>query len=77
VLAVDEAQRAQPLVAAQVRPLATVGPATSLYDALREMQRRGSHLAQVADAAAGFRGVVMLEDVLEELVGEVRGGTAA
>ena len=77
VLAIDESQRARPLAAAQVRPLATVGPSTSLYEALRAMQRRGSHLAQVADAAGGFRGVVMLEDVLEELVGEVHGGTAA
>lgn len=77
VLAVDEQQRAQPLQATQARPLATAGSSTSLLDALRTMQRRGSHMAQVADESGRFIGVVMLEDVLEELVGEVRGGTAA
>jgi CBS domain containing-hemolysin-like protein len=36
------------------------------------MQARGSHMARVADAAGVVAGVVMLEDVLEELVGEIR-----
>jgi CBS domain containing-hemolysin-like protein len=36
------------------------------------MQARGAHLARVADAEGTVYGVVMLEDVLEELVGEIR-----
>jgi CBS domain containing-hemolysin-like protein len=76
VLAVDERQRAQPLQAAWVRALATVRSPSSLYDALRAMQVRGSHMARVADEDGVVLGVVMLEDVLEELVGEVRGGSA-
>ncbi len=55
-----------------LRPLATVGRSTALYDALRTMQSRGSHMARVADDAGNVVGVVMLEDVLEELVGEIR-----
>jgi Mg2+/Co2+ transporter CorB len=35
------------------------------------MQLTGAHLARVIDDAAQVTGVVFLEDVLEELVGEV------
>ena len=38
---------------------------------LETMQRTGSHLARVVDAEGTVVGVVFLEDVLEELVGEV------
>lgn len=55
-----------------LRPLATVTLQTALYDALRTMQARGSHMARVADASGEVVGVIMLEDVLEELVGEIR-----
>jgi CBS domain containing-hemolysin-like protein len=77
VLATDERQRAEPVEGKWVRALATVRATTSLYDALRAMQVRGSHMARVADDTGTVLGVVMLEDVLEELVGEVRGGSAA
>lgn len=36
------------------------------------MQRAGAHLAVVDDAHAQLLGVVTLEDVLEELVGQIR-----
>ena len=39
------------------------------------MRRNGSHLARVVDAGGRVSGVVFLEDVLEELVGEVRDAT--
>ena len=38
---------------------------------LRTMQLTGSHLARVVDDEGQELGVVFLEDVLEELVGEV------
>jgi CBS domain containing-hemolysin-like protein len=74
VLTTDERERAEPLAATHFRALATASPASSLYDALRAMQVQGTHMARVADEHRVL-GVVMLEDVLEELVGEVRGGT--
>jgi CBS domain containing-hemolysin-like protein len=55
-----------------VRPLATVVTGSGLYDALRTMQARGSHMARVSDEDGAVLGVIMLEDVLEELVGEIR-----
>jgi CBS domain containing-hemolysin-like protein len=43
-----------------------------LEDLRREFQSRNVHLAVVRDAAQGFVGIVTLEDLLEELVGEIR-----
>ena len=43
-----------------------------LHDALRTLQARGAHMGRVVDDRGAVLGVVMLEDVLEELVGEIR-----
>ena len=72
VLETDEESRSEPIADKWVRPLATVRLDSGLSAALRTMQARGSHMARVADAEGVVAGVVMLEDVLEELVGEIR-----
>lgn len=71
VLGADAAQRAQPLAPGSVRRLATVAAGDEVEDVLATMQRTGSHLARVVEADGAVGGVVFLEDVLEELVGEV------
>jgi CBS domain containing-hemolysin-like protein len=77
VLETDPEARREAIADKWVRPLATVQLSAGLYDALRTMQSRGSHMARVADATGSIVGVVMLEDVLEELVGEIREQTSA
>ena len=72
VLETDDASRHEPIADKWVRPLATVNAGSGLYEALRTMQSRGSHMARVADETGTVLGVIMLEDVLEELVGEIR-----
>lgn len=72
VLVTDDDLRSVPIADKWVRPLATVVLDGGLSSALRTMQARGSHMARVADAEGSVLGVVMLEDVLEELVGEIR-----
>lgn len=62
----------QPLPRSEIRPLPIVKNQESLHDALIAMQRSGAHLAQVANNRGRVLGVIMLEDALEDLVGEIR-----
>jgi len=71
VLYADDALRVTPVPLKRVRTLATVSSGDEVEDVLATMQRTGAHLARVVDPQGGVSGVVFLEDVLEELVGEV------
>ena len=44
----------------------------ALLSALADMRREGAHLAIVADEYGGTAGVVSLEDLVEEIVGDIR-----
>ncbi len=72
VLEPDEARRSQPVEDRWIRPFAPVAPDEALHDALETLQRRGAHLGRVVDAEGVTAGLVTLEDVIEELVGEIR-----
>lgn len=75
VLESDETRRQRPIDDKWVRPLATVGPDDVLHEALESLQRRGAHMARVVTPEGAVLGLVTLEDVLEELVGEIRDGS--
>jgi len=75
VLESDETRRQRPIDDKWVRPLATVGPDDVLHEALESLQRRGAHMARVVTHEGAVLGLVTLEDVLEELVGEIRDGS--
>jgi CBS domain containing-hemolysin-like protein len=53
------------------RPLARVAESTRLDEVLREMRRDRRHLALVLDEHGTVLGLITLEDILEELVGEI------
>jgi CBS domain containing-hemolysin-like protein len=72
VLETDEERRTRVVEDKWTRPFATVAADDLLHDALETLQRRGAHMARVVDADGGTLGVATLEDVIEELVGEIR-----
>ena len=55
-----------------VRTLPSVQEATPIQDAMIRMQKERVHMALVIDEYGGTSGVITMEDVLEELVGEIR-----
>lgn len=72
VLEPDEERRLRPVADRWIRPFAAVTPDTPLQDALEVIQRRGAHMARVVDPEGTTLGLAALEDVIEELVGEIR-----
>ncbi len=53
-------------------PVLFVTEGEPLSKMLREMQLKRSHLAVVVDEFGGVSGIVTLEDILEEIVGDIR-----
>jgi magnesium and cobalt exporter, CNNM family len=72
VLETDEQRRVAPIDDKWIRPFAMVGSDDPLHEGLEILQRRGSHMARVVDESGGTLGLVTMEDVIEELVGEIR-----
>ncbi len=52
-------------------PVLAVPETKQVLDLLREMQKAGLHLAVVVDEHGGTAGIVTIEDVVEDLVGDV------
>lgn len=72
VLETDETRRGRAVDDKWIRPFATVRPTDALHTALEALQRRGAHMGRVVTEDGEMLGLVTLEDVLEELVGEIR-----
>lgn len=54
-----------------IRPATFVPWATKIGELLRDMQKKRIHMAMVVDEYGGFMGLVTLEDILREIVGEI------
>jgi CBS domain containing-hemolysin-like protein len=72
LLAIPDDQRDQPIDPSLIRPILAVPETASIRPLLGEMQRSGRHLALIVDEHGGTAGLLTLEDIVEELVGDIR-----
>jgi len=60
-----------PKVESLLRPALFISPTIRLLDLLHEMRLRRRHLALVVDEFGGVDGLITIEDLVEEIVGEI------
>ena len=75
VIDLDEDEYNEPVPPKRIRQLISVFRDQDLEDALATLRRSGSHVARVFDESGATKGVLFLEDIIEELVGEVQDAT--
>jgi CBS domain containing-hemolysin-like protein len=63
---------AEPPLTALMRPAYFVPESKRVSELLKELQRKQAHMAIVVDEYGGTAGLVTVEDLLEEIVGEIR-----
>jgi len=75
VIDADEEDADQPVQRKLIRSVKSIGAGVELEDALAQMQRGHQHLAANFDDSGKLLGFIFLEDILEELVGDIQDAT--
>ena len=76
VLDLDNDESNDPFPEKRIRTMISFSAKTELEDALAGMRRAGAHLAKAVRQDGTVEGIIFLEDIIEELVGEVQDATA-
>ncbi len=71
VHAVPATDRAATPVLPLIEPMFAVPESRDLAEVLIDLRREGAHIAMVVDEYGGTAGIITLEDILEEIVGEI------
>jgi CBS domain containing-hemolysin-like protein len=66
------ADETRPLIGELIRPALVVPESKRVTDLFRQMRRERVHISVVADEYGGTAGIVTIEDIIEEIVGEIR-----
>lgn len=53
------------------RPIISVDESDEILEVFRRMQRERQHMAAVADPEGNLKGIITIEDILEEVVGDI------
>jgi len=75
ILRASDEQADKPIPAKRIHHMVPMNETTDLEDALAQMRRQGRHLGRVRSHTGETVSVLFLEDILEELVGEVHDAT--
>jgi CBS domain containing-hemolysin-like protein len=65
------ANRRSAKLAAMLRKVLVVAPSLPVFDLLVQMRQSRTHIAMVIDEFGGIDGLVTIEDVIEEIVGDI------
>ena len=71
----DEAVINQPLPSKRLRAMISIPETTDLEDALAQMRKSGAHMVRSFTSSGKVVGCLFLEDIIEELVGEIEDAT--
>lgn len=69
---IDEQGRGEKTLDSYIRPIIRVIDSIPIHDLLVKMQKERIHMAILMDEYGGTSGLVTVEDILEEIVGEIR-----
>ncbi len=72
ILGRDDDEVDESIPSKRVRQLVSLYRGLDLEDALATLRRTGSHIARVYDRGGSTVGLLFLEDIIEELIGEVQ-----
>jgi CBS domain containing-hemolysin-like protein len=71
----DQAEMTRALPSKRLRAMISIPETTDLEDALAQMRKSGAHIVRSFSSSGEIVGCLFLEDIIEELVGEIEDAT--